>query len=280
MYLDILSGELERLFELDELEALSRDLLGFDPEEVGGTAEKGSFASALTAYCVEQDAVEALCDAVWATKQEVDPRILELKLHGSLAEPALKPGDQVGDFNIIRPLGEGRTGRAYAARAFERDFRIKLIASSAARDKRTLHRYLTRNRLVGRISHPGIPRQLTTGVADGRYYVAHEHCEGQTLGSRLGWAGPTEFDRARPLLSAVLRALSALHDRGLAHGNLHPENIIVLAAGARESELVLVDAGCELLRSVRPHSAGVDLFFTGGSPDTLAPEQLRGQPAD
>src|SRR6187549_1709144 len=135
MYLDILSGELERLFELPELEALSRDLLGFDPERVGGRAQKGSFASALTAHCVDQDAVEALCDAVWATKQEVDPRILELKIHGSLAERALKPGDRIADFSITRPLGEGRSGQVYAARASDRDFRIKLIATSAARDK-------------------------------------------------------------------------------------------------------------------------------------------------
>src|SRR5688572_27428577 len=118
MYLDILSGELERLFELEELEALSRDLLGFAPAEVGGTAQKGSFASALTAHCADQDAVEALCDAVCATKQEVDLRILELKTYGSLPERVLKPGDPVGPFSITRPLGEGRSGHVYAARAF------------------------------------------------------------------------------------------------------------------------------------------------------------------
>ena len=45
--IEVLQGELERLFELRELLQLSSDVLGFDPEHVGGTASKGAFARAL-----------------------------------------------------------------------------------------------------------------------------------------------------------------------------------------------------------------------------------------
>ena len=38
MALDDLRAELERLYELDELIALSRDLLGLDPQRIGGSA--------------------------------------------------------------------------------------------------------------------------------------------------------------------------------------------------------------------------------------------------
>jgi hypothetical protein len=68
---DILRAELERLFELPDLLALSRDVLGFEPERVGGTAAKASFAGALTAHCLEHDAIEGLCDALLATRGEV-----------------------------------------------------------------------------------------------------------------------------------------------------------------------------------------------------------------
>src|SRR5687768_5551559 len=54
---DILQAELERLFELDELLQLSRDVLGFEPENVGGTGAKASFAGALTAHCAENEAI-------------------------------------------------------------------------------------------------------------------------------------------------------------------------------------------------------------------------------
>ena len=46
---DLLRGELERLFDLDELKKLSDELLGIDPEQVGGTEGKGAFARALCA---------------------------------------------------------------------------------------------------------------------------------------------------------------------------------------------------------------------------------------
>ena len=67
MSIDIVRGELERLFSLDEMVALSTDLLGFDPKEIGGLASKASFARALTDRAAEVDAVEALVDAVLAS---------------------------------------------------------------------------------------------------------------------------------------------------------------------------------------------------------------------
>jgi hypothetical protein len=87
---EILHAELERLFELPDLMALSRDVLGFEPESVGGTAAKASFAGALTAHCLEHDAIEALCDAVLATRVEVNSKILDLRISGVTLDEELK----------------------------------------------------------------------------------------------------------------------------------------------------------------------------------------------
>ncbi|MCA9603082.1 MAG: hypothetical protein KC417_13710, partial [Myxococcales bacterium] len=61
---EILRGELERLFELEDMITLSKDLLGFDPDEVGGTAGKGSFARALVDRCAREQSLEALAEAI------------------------------------------------------------------------------------------------------------------------------------------------------------------------------------------------------------------------
>ncbi|HEU5074601.1 MAG TPA: protein kinase, partial [Polyangiaceae bacterium] len=280
MHLDILSGELERLFELEELEALSKNLLGFDPEAVGGTTHKESFAVALTAHCVAEDAVEALCDALLATKSGVDVRIHELRRVGSLPERALESGSKLGAFSVVRPLGVGRVGSVYVARRAEAEVRLKVFSRAAAGDRRNLHRCLTHSRLIARFSHPGIPRQLWAGRAEDRYVIVHEMVDGPTLGAQLAFSGPLPFERARPLLSAILRALEPLHDRGLAHGNLHLENVIALGAGSQDSRIVLLDAGCERLRATGQRTAGTALFSSGGCPATLAPEQIRGRLAD
>ena len=62
--LEIVRGELERVFSLEELLVLARDSLGFDANEIGGTSAKGSFSRGLVDFCAQHDAIEALIDAV------------------------------------------------------------------------------------------------------------------------------------------------------------------------------------------------------------------------
>src|ERR1041384_172420 len=113
---DLLRAELERLYELDELVSLSRDILGFDPERVGGTAAKASFAGALTTHCVEQDAVEALCDVLLATRTDVSAKVADIRHTGVRADEELKPGSEFAGFTVLRKLGEGRLAISYVVK--------------------------------------------------------------------------------------------------------------------------------------------------------------------
>src|SRR5215208_5048533 len=108
MEIEVLSAELERLFELEELKSLCHDVLGVSPTNIGGSNAKGSFARALARHCVESDAVEALCDAVVAVKRDVDPRVAELRQRGYRPPEEISPGDNVGPYLVVRKLGEGR----------------------------------------------------------------------------------------------------------------------------------------------------------------------------
>src|SRR5258708_32421143 len=95
MDIEILRGEIERLFSLDELTALSRDLLGLDPEEVGGTGAKASFARALTDRCSQLDALDALVEAVIGSRRAAGARlrgVLQRGRSGDAARPSGRPG--------------------------------------------------------------------------------------------------------------------------------------------------------------------------------------------
>src|SRR5262245_52306863 len=105
---DLLRAELERLFELEELLHLSRNLLGFEPETLGGTETKASFAGALAAHCETEDAVEALCDAMLALRLDASPDLVELRASGLKKDEPLAIGSAFGPFVIARELGEGR----------------------------------------------------------------------------------------------------------------------------------------------------------------------------
>ena len=73
--IDILRGELERLFTLEEMTSMSERLLGLVPHDVGGASAKGSFARALTERCVDGDRLDALVDVILHSRKEVDPRV-------------------------------------------------------------------------------------------------------------------------------------------------------------------------------------------------------------
>jgi tetratricopeptide (TPR) repeat protein len=278
---DLLRAELERSFELEELLHISRDLLGLDPERVGGTAAKASFAGALAEHCAEQDAVEALCDAVLALRQDANAELFRIRSTGVSHKDELPVNWNFAHFTLVRKLGEGRTAIVYAATRDGRDYRLRILRHEAARDRRGLHRFLTVNRLIAEIEHEFLPQRLEAGTVDGRHYVAHELVEGETLAARVGRMGPLHANDARPLLRAILEALNALHERRIAHGDLRLENVVSLRTQQGALRVVLLDAGADRLRArPRPGAGRSDLYSTMASAWTAAPEQIRGLDAD
>src|ERR1700735_4411184 len=99
---EIVRGELERLFSLDEMTTMSRRLLGLDPDDVGGTTAKGSFAKALTEKCIDADKIDALVDVILISRQGVDPRLHDVS--GMLGAEDFSLGDTVGPFILERKL--------------------------------------------------------------------------------------------------------------------------------------------------------------------------------
>jgi tetratricopeptide (TPR) repeat protein len=278
---EILRAELERLFELPDLLALSRDLLGFEPERVGGTAAKASFAGALTAHCLEHDAIEALCDALLATRAEVNAKVLSLRVTGVALDEELKLGAEFGPYVILKKLGEGRLAISYVARKDGAEYRLKVLRREATRDQRGLQRYLTVTRLIAQITHDGLPRDLSAGTVDGRCVVAHAHTEAVPLSLRIARSGPMQPNEAQAVIRGILEPLAALHERRIAHGDLRLDNVLLARAADGAQRVLLVDAGTDRLRArARVGNGRNELFSTVGSPRTVAPEQIRGLSAD
>lgn len=277
MEIDLVRAELERLFELEELTALSRDLLGFDPDVVGGTAGLGSFARALTDYCLANDAVEALCDAVVGSKRGASPELARLGFKGLLPQDELPLGNQLGPFLLMRKWGEGPAGIVYQAMIDTGEVRLKVLRREAVRDARALRRFLTTTRLIARVGHVGLPSGLRAGEVEGRYYVVHAAAPGETLAARVSRTGPLHIDEARPLLRALLSALDALHSERLVHGNLKLENVLAITGPDGSPRVLLLDAGSDRLRARAPANGHVEPWALS-SPKTVSPEQLRGNP--
>jgi tetratricopeptide (TPR) repeat protein len=280
MSIELVRGELERLFSLEELIAMSSELLGFAPGEVGGAASKASFARALTDRCLELDAFGALIDAVVASRTEVDARVKELVTRGAGRPDDLKAGDKVGPFTITRKLGDGPRATVYSAKKDGADCTLKLFRREATRDPSALRRFLTYVRLAARVHHENLPSDLACGLVDGRAWMTYAPIEGQPLAARIARTGPLHINEAKALVRGVLGALGALHDARLAHGAVKLENVIVSRGADGQPRPVLVDPGGDRLGAapaVNGHAGGP--WGPTAVVKPQAPELLRGQAA-
>ncbi len=285
---DFLQGELERLFELESMIALSSDLLGVDPTDVGGTTAKGTYARALVAHCQVHEGLGALADAIRLTGKEVEspaevlPRVLDKELAA---------GTQVAGFRIQKRIAQGPLADVYLAERpgseegkTERAA-IKVFGSERTRDRAAAWRVLTTARALKGVRDSGFANVFDAGtLPDGRMFVASEYITGQTLGTRVSRTGAIHFNEMRSVARTLLRALGTLHGRGLLHGHLKADNVFLVRPAAVGDERpptqgVLADLATGLLlEGSQEDVPGV--LRIAGDPSTLAPEVARGQRPD
>ncbi|HEX3775754.1 MAG TPA: hypothetical protein VHV51_14880, partial [Polyangiaceae bacterium] len=147
MLVETLSAELERLFELPDLTRLSRDALGFEPEDIGGVMTRASFARALAEQAVSSEAVDALLDAIALDKRGL-PSTLEAVRDRSGQALELEPGESLGGYLITSKLGTGPWANVYRARRDGQEYRVKSLHPRVVARRSDVHRYLTASRLA------------------------------------------------------------------------------------------------------------------------------------
>jgi tetratricopeptide (TPR) repeat protein len=273
MITESLPAELEQLLTLNELTELSRGALGLEPDSVGGTTAKASFARALVQRCLKLDAIPALLDAVEASGKRL-PEAMQ-KLRGDLLafEPELGPGAELGEYLLVEQLGAGSAARVYRARRDGDDVRLRVLHRGLRRSD--AERSLVQARLCGNIAHAGLPDalQATTLESAGQslFTIAHDFVAGESLAQVIARDGGKHLNAVLPLLWAIAEPLATLHTEGRAHGALHPGNVIVTDATQSTPKVRLVDAGAGLARP--PLLDGGEQRWVA----YLAPELLRGK---
>lgn len=141
---EILRAELERLFDLDQMQRLTRDLLGLDPEDVGGTTGKAPFARALVERCAREEMLEALADAIVLQDRGAEIR-LRVVYEGRPADD-LQPGTVIDGFKITKKTHDEGFGSVFLATAEDgRLVTLKVLRDAKVRDRRGLQRFCSRS---------------------------------------------------------------------------------------------------------------------------------------
>lgn len=271
---EILQGELERLFSLADLEALVRDDLGVPPASIADErAGKATYVRRLLDWAGRVGATAALADVVLARKgSAVDPRLKQNRMRRP--EETLEAGAKVGPYVVEQAIGAGGVSLFYKAAGPDGAVGLRVLRREYANDPVALFRYLAVQRLLRGIEHPVLPRILEVGHADGLAWVATNWIPGRTARSLIA-DGPASFVQLRSVIMPVLGALGALHARGLNHGDVKLENVILWDV-EDTTHVALVGAGADRLAgrsSSGQEEAGRLAGF--GTPKAAAPEQVR-----
>jgi eukaryotic-like serine/threonine-protein kinase len=178
----------------------------------------------------------------------------------------------------------GEVYRAHDPR-LGRDVAIKVLRASFSDDPERLERFEQEARAVGMLNHPGILAVHDVGTHDDIPYVVSELLEGRTLRDVLD-SGPLAPRQAIDYAIQTAQAIDAAHRRGIVHRDLKPENLFI----TDDARVKVLDFGLAKLKEPvhRPGSTADDVTraeFTQpgmllGSVGYMAPEQVRGQPAD
>jgi formylglycine-generating enzyme required for sulfatase activity/tRNA A-37 threonylcarbamoyl transferase component Bud32 len=192
---------------------------------------------------------------------------------GADAADLKPPRERVGDFRLLRRLGEGGMGVVWLAEqvALRRVAAVKLLRPDALASARGAERFQRESRTVARLRHPGIVPVLAAGVDDGVPWLAMEYVDGRGL-DEIAADATARGEHVRPLDAVrwcrdVARALACAHAEGVVHRDVKPSNVRVTSDG----RALLLDFG--LARAADEPRISVDGRFVG-SPSYAAPEQI------
>ncbi len=226
-------------------------------------------------------------------KHEKDSHFLERPAWESLAEQPVDdksgspdisadpdlPFENLGEFRLIRRLGEGGMGVVYLAmqESVGREVALKVIRPELMGLTETAKRFAREVEAISRLRHPNIVTLFGSGQEQNVLYFAMELLPGKGLDDELrevsahGERIPTT--KVLRWIKEIAWALESAHGSGIVHRDVKPSNIRITA----KDQAVLTDF------SIARHTNLTSLTLTGEFRGTLSyssPEQVEARPRE
>src|SRR6266446_6731483 len=186
------------------------------------------------------------------------------------------PGTRIDHYEIIQLLGHGGMSRVYLAEDVLNHQKVvlKFPNDDLIGNVAIFERYKREAEIGSRINHPHVQRLLNTGEKRSDHYLVMEYIQGRSLREVLEERAPNLLPTAEALRITIqiCDALAYCHEHGVVHRDIKPENIMILDDG----NIKIIDFGVALLEGAR-RVTWQGLSATVGTPDYMAPEQLRGE---
>lgn len=196
-------------------------------------------------------------------------------------ESGLPTGFRVGDYEVKEPIAEGGFGSVYRVEhvASKTPAALKVLHPELAQNAVAVQRFEREVEVVRSLRHPNMVEIFASGrLEDGCPYFVMELLIGVPLDTHISNNRRLPPDEILAILEPLCSALSFAHEQGVIHRDIKASNVFLTARDGKR-RVVLLDFGvAKLLDQTGP---GLTASLTVvGTPSCMAPEQIRGQPAD
>jgi len=151
-----------------------------------------------------------------------------------------------GKYEIVRRLGSGGMGEVHLVRHLHlQELRVvKILRQDLASDPSAQARFLREARLATQIKHPNVAILYDFAhLPDSSFYMVWEYIEGQDVGDRIRKNGPFPVPVAIQLGIQALRGLEAIHQTGVIHRDLSPDNLMITEDRRGQYRMKIIDLG-------------------------------------
>ena len=183
-----------------------------------------------------------------------------------------------GKYRLDGLLGAGGMGEVYLAhqKSMNREVALKLLGRELAQSEGLVARFLREAEAMSRLAHPHVITVFDFG-REPEPYLVMELLRGLPLTDLIRTEGALPVERALDIAGQLCEALDAVHDLGVIHRDVKPDNVFVLDTRGKRDFVKLLDFGIAKLDAPDAQSiTGVDDLC--GTPQYMSPEQAGGEP--
>ncbi len=182
---------------------------------------------------------------------------------------------RVGDYELLKKLGEGSFGAVYLARGvlLQRLVALKILHEAHRSNTLVKDRFLQEMKAVGKLqNHPHVVHAFQASEEKGTLFLVMEYVEGINLSRLLEQQKRLAVAHACEVVRQSALGLQYIHEHGLVHRDVKPGNLILSIQG----QVKVLDLGLARL-SEEPGEDGrrTVLGQIMGTYDYMAPEQAR-----
>jgi serine/threonine protein kinase len=137
------------------------------------------------------------------------------------------------DFSTIKKIGDGSMGTVYSAihKSSKRKVVIKEFDSGVPPNDVLIKRLADEARASVALVHDNIARVFDFGEEDGSFYISREYIDGWDFEHLLRQPRPIPLAIGVMIVLQALKGLFHAHGRGIVHGDVNPDNILISKSG-------------------------------------------------